>query len=75
MIVHAEINQEGRLETPLPKQFRGKQVVLSVVSQDKVQRSNWQAIKKALQDVDASAHKNQHIDDILADLRIMRESN
>lgn len=75
MIVHAEVNQEGRLQTPLPQQFRGKRVVLSVVNEDKGAVSNWAAIKAALQSVDQLPAKNRHIDDILADLRALRESD
>lgn len=37
MIVHAEINQEGKLQNLLPKQFHGKRVVLSVVSEENMQ--------------------------------------
>lgn len=75
MIVHAEVNQEGRLQAPLPQQFRGKRVVLSVVNEDKHAASNWGAIKAALMDVDQLPPQNRHIDDILADLRALRESD
>jgi hypothetical protein len=74
MIIHAEVNQDGSLRASLPPQFRGKKVVLSVVNEETYATSNWQAISAALREVDKLPLQHRHIDDILADLRTMRES-
>ena len=74
MIVHAEVNQDGSLRAFLPPQFRGKKVVLSVLNEETYATSNWQAIAAALREVDKLPLQHRHIDDILADLRTMRES-
>lgn len=74
MIVHAEVNQDGILSASLPPQFRGKKVVLSVVNEENYATSNWQAISAALRELDQLPMQNRHIDDILADLRALRES-
>ncbi|MEN9424692.1 MAG: hypothetical protein RL122_2075 [Pseudomonadota bacterium] len=74
MIVHAEVNQDGSLRASLPPQFRGRKVVLSVVHEENHAASNWLAISAALREIDKLPLPHRHIDDILADLRTMRES-
>ena len=73
MILHAELNHDGKLNADFPKSLWGKKVVISV-RQETEAESNWEKICAALEKVDALEIPPRTHEEIIAELRAFKET-
>jgi hypothetical protein len=72
-ILNGKVSENGVLTAQAPESLRGKEVVISVLTQEHPQ-SNWEKISAALKEADSLDISRKKQEDILAELREMRES-
>ncbi|MBN1903407.1 hypothetical protein JW926_18960 [Candidatus Sumerlaeota bacterium] len=71
MILRAEINKDGTLNTKIPKSLWGKKIIIRESESD----SDWEKIEAVFKKADNLDFPRKTHDDILKELRILRETS
>ena len=73
LILNGKVSENGVLTAQAPESLWGKEVIISVMGQE-LPKSNWEKISAALKEVDSLDIPRKKHENILAELREMRES-
>ncbi|HLC15407.1 MAG TPA: hypothetical protein VJL89_04190 [Thermodesulfovibrionia bacterium] len=72
MILHTEVNEDGTLNTIIPKSLWGKRIVITV--EKKAEESDWEILENIFNEADKIDFPRRTHEEILRELNTFRET-